>query len=119
MTRALHFCRWCGRRPAPSTDPYGRGRPPTFCCDGHRTVYRRIFSATNWQGAVSFTTACAHGCDDTQLVIPGPVHAPGAWAHLEAQVGEIVHGHAVTVTVAPAAAGTSAMWADEFLRGRA
>jgi hypothetical protein len=78
-----------------------------------------VFGTSSWAGAVAFTTVCDHGCDGSQLVIPGPVHAPDAWAHLEAQVGEIVHGHPVEVTVAPAAAGTSAMWADEFLRGSA
>lgn len=117
MTRALHFCRWCGQPPAPSNDPLGRGRPPTFCTDEHRATYRRIFGAPRWDGAVTFTTTCRHGCDPSTTTVPGPVHAPGAWADLDRQVGLLIHGHPVEVTVSPAeSGGTSTIWANELMR---
>lgn len=73
MTLALHFCRWCGQPPPPTTDPKGRGRPPTFCCDDHRTAYRRTFGTPRWDGAVTFTTSCDYGCDPSITTVPGPV----------------------------------------------
>ena len=119
MTRALHRCRWCGTPPAPSTDPQGRGRTPTFCTDEHRNRFRAAFGATTWTAPILITTVCNAPCGPHQLTIPGPVTAPGAWAQAEQQLQDALHPHPVTVTVAPSTVtGDTHVWADDLLTGR-
>lgn len=123
MTRALAHCRWCGTDlSAPSSDPAGRGRPPTFCCDDHRRLYRKTFDTVDYSGPVGFEVACdCHGIDTAE--IPGPVRAPGAYADAYAAVCTAMYGHPVDVDVYPVdraggmAAGTLAGWYSRQVAG--
>lgn len=101
MTRALAHCRWCGTPTARHTTR--QGRPPTFCSDTHRRLHHHTFHAPAYDGAIQLTHHCTDGCPlngDTHAM-PGPVRAPGAWANAATEVATALHGHPVTVQVAP------------------
>lgn len=97
--RRLAHCRWCGTPTATHM-----GRPPTFCSDGHRARYRRAFAGPSYTGAVQITERClVVGCrlDGTVQAMPGPVRAPGAWADAAGALAAAIHGHPVTIELAP------------------
>ncbi len=102
MTRALHCCRWCAAPPAPSTDPQGRGRPPTFCCDDHRALYRSTFGQGRYDGPVELVERCgACRMDGVSVSFPGPVRAPGRLAAAATTAATSLHGHPVQIQVRP------------------
>lgn len=113
--RRLSVCRWCGTEPAPSTDPSGRGRPPTFCSPDHRRAFHRTFGGPTYDGAVQITEDCGRACalDGQTVALPGPVRAPGGWADAVQGVAELLHGHAVSVRVEPIeTAGDALAWSS-------